>query len=761
MADRLEPTTLRIRAHVSGLVQGVGFRPFVWREASTRGLSGWVGNDAAGVVLEAEGDADEVHSLLQALHSPPPLARVDEVRSEWLAPTGAGGFEVRSSATGGARLALVSPDTATCGDCLRELHDPADRRFGHPFVNCTSCGPRYTIVQAVPYDRSRTTMAGFPLCVACRAEYEDPADRRFHAEPVCCPDCGPRLRLLDRSGREQAGDAVAGTVALLRDGAIVAVKGVGGYHLAVDAQQEEAVAGLRRRKHREDRPFALVVAGVDAARELCEIGAVELALLTSAARPIVLLRRRVDAPVAPSVAPDSPSLGLMLPYTPLHTLLLEAHAGPLVLTSGNLSDEPIAFADADAASRLSGIADGFLLHDRAIRTRVDDSVVKVVRGRMLPVRRSRGYVPNPVVLPLESPAPVLACGSALKNTFCLTRGRHAFVSHHVGDLDDYATMRSYRDGIAHLTRLLDVDPTVVAHDLHPDYPSTRYALDLPDVELIGVQHHHAHIASCLADNGVSGPVIGVAFDGVGLGTDGTAWGGEFLLADLAGFSRAAHLAEVVMPGGDAAARQPWRMAAAHLDAAYDGDLPPGLAVAIRQGRRWEQVLSVARAGVNAPLTSSAGRLFDAVSSLLGVRDVITYEGQAAIELEHVADSAETGSYLVPVSADPVARVEVAYLIRAVTEDLATGTAVPVIAARFHNALADLVLTVCRRLRELSGRSTVALSGGVFQNALLLSGCLDRLEGAGFEVLTHRQVPPNDGGISLGQAAVASALLRTR
>jgi len=764
-------TVVRIRAHVSGLVQGVGFRPFVWREATTRGLSGWVGNDAAGVVLEVEGGAEPVAALLAALTRPPPLARVDEVHHEPLVPTGGNGFEVRVSDTDGARRALVSPDTATCVDCDRELRDPADRRHGHPFVNCTSCGPRYTIVQAVPYDRSRTTMAAFALCVDCRTEYENPADRRFHAEPVCCPACGPRLRLVDRSGRELAGDPIAGpiagpiadpiagTVALLRQGSVVAVKGLGGYHLAVDARQEDAVAALRRRKHREDRPFALMVQDVEAARALCELGPEELALLVSPARPIVVLQRLGEAFVAPSVAPGSPSLGLMLPYTPMHTLLLEAFGGPLVLTSGNASDEPIAFDDTDAAQRLVSIADAFLVHDRAIRTRVDDSVAKVVRGRVLPIRRSRGYVPGPVALPQESPQPVLACGPALKNTFCVTRGRHAFVSHHVGDLDDYSTMRSYVDGIAHLTGLLDVSPSVVAHDLHPDYPSTRYAAELLAVRLIGVQHHHAHIASCLVDNGVAGPVIGVAFDGVGLGTDGTAWGGEFLVADLAGFARAAHLAEVAMPGGDAAARQPWRMAAAHLDHAYDGDYPAGLGVARRHEQQWDQVLSVARAGVNSPLTSSAGRLFDAVSSLLGVRDVVTYEGQAAIELEHVADPAATGSYAVPVSDDAVARVEVAHLVRAVVDDLVGGVPVPVIAARFHHALADVVLVVCRRLREQHGLSTVALSGGVFQNALLVGHCLDRLEGDGFAVLTHRQVPPNDGGISLGQAAVATALLR--
>lgn len=749
------PVTVRSRAHVSGLVQGVGFRPFVWREATRRCLTGWVGNDAAGVVLEVEGPADAIASLLDALTRPPPLARVDEVRHEGVPVSGDPAFVVRTSDTLGARRALVSPDTATCPDCLRELHDPADRRAGYPFVNCTNCGPRYTIVQAVPYDRSRTTMAPFALCARCQAEYDDPADRRFHAEPVCCPACGPRLVLLDGAGHAVGSDPVADAVRALRAGSVVAVKGLGGYHLAVDARQETAVGTLRRRKHREDRPFALMVADLEAARDLCDVGEEEQTLLTSAARPIVLLARRTGGgAVAPSVAPGSPTLGLMLPYTPLHTLLVEAFGGPVVLTSGNMSDEPIAFDDADARRRLASVADVFLVHDRAIRTRVDDSVTKVVRGRAVPIRRSRGHVPSPLALPRESPAPVLACGSALKNTFCVARGPHAFVSHHVGDLDDYSTLQSYLDGIAHLTRLLDVDPTVVAHDLHPDYPSTRYALGLSGVDLVAVQHHHAHIASCLADNGVAERVIGVAFDGVGLGTDGTVWGGEFLLADLAGFTRAAHLAQVPMPGGDAAARQPWRMALAHLHAAYDGDPPEGTAVAARQGRRWQQVRSVLEAGVNAPLTSSAGRLFDAVSSLLGVRDAITYEGQAAIELEHLADPAETGSYAVPVTPGEAAQVEVGALVRAVSEDLLRGTSVPVLAARFHNALADLVLDVCRSLRGQHALSTVALSGGVFQNSRLLHGCLDRLEGSGFTVLTHRQVPPNDGGISLGQAAVA-------
>lgn len=749
----------RVRSRISGLVQGVGFRPFVWRRATAHGLTGWVSNDAAGVVLEVEGPAGSVRALLEDLRQPPPPARVDHLEAAAIAPTGSARFEIRESGTTGTLRALVAADMATCSECLRELHDVEDRRFAHPFISCTACGPRYTIVQSVPYDRSRTTMAPLPLCGACGGEYQDPADRRFHAETVCCRGCGPTLRLLDRLGQPIPGEPVATAAGLLRDGVVLAVKGLGGYHLAVDARHEAAVDVLRQRKHREDRPFALMAVDVTAARQLCEVSAAEEVLLTSPVRPIVLLRRRGDADVAAGVAPGSPSLGLMLPYTPLHTLLLESFGGPLVLTSGNRSDEPIASDDADAATRLAGIADAFLLHDRAIHTRVDDSVVKVVRGRTVPVRRSRGHVPTPIALPHDVPESVLACGAGLKNTFCLTRGNQAFVSHHVGDLDDHATFRSYVAGIAHLGALLDVAPAVVAHDLHPDLPSTRHARDLSEVELVGVQHHHAHIASCLADNEWTQQVIGVAFDGLGLGTDGTAWGGEFLLADLRGFARAAHLAPVAMPGGDAATRHPWRMAAAHLDAAYGGAIPAGLPVVQRHGRAWEHVLSVSRAGAHSPVTSSAGRLFDAASALLGVREEITYEGQAAIELEHVADTAEAGTYAVPVDGSGI--VQVGHLIRAVTDDLIRRVPVPVIAGRFHNALADVVVDVCGILRERHGLSTVALSGGVFQNALLLTRCLDGLERDGFGVLTHRQVPCNDGGISLGQAAVATALLHER
>ena len=748
--------TIRARVWVSGRVQGVGFRPFVWRAATSRGLSGWVGNDALGVVLEVEGRGSAVAALLAELHSPPPLALVDQIRSESMDTLGGGTFEIRKSVIGGARQALVAPDTATCTDCLRELHDPDDRRFGHPFVNCTSCGPRYTIVESVPYDRSRTTMGAFVMCRDCTREYEDPTDRRFHAEPVCCPRCGPTLRLDGSAGNGSA--AVAEAVALLRAGSVVAVKGLGGYHLCADATLEPAVGALRRRKHREDRPFAVMVADLAAASRLCELNPLESELLASPARPIVVLRRRPAGAVADSVAPGSPTLGLMLPYTPLHALLLEAYDGPLVLTSGNASDEPIAFDDADALRRLGTIADAFLVHDRVIRTRVDDSVVKVVSGRVLPLRRSRGYVPAPIPLTRSTAKSVLACGAALKNTFCLTRGSQAFVSHHVGDLGDYKTMRSYLQGIEHLKNLLDIAPTVLAHDLHPDYPSTQYAMDTPGVQLIGVQHHHAHVASCLADNGEQGPVIGVAFDGLGLGDDGRAWGGEFMVADLTGYERVGHLREVPMPGGDAATRQPWRMAAAHLDAAYEGAPPAGLSVAVRQGDRWDHVLAAKRAGLNSPLTSSMGRLFDAVAAIVGVRDAVTYEGQAAIELEHLADTTEAGTYPVPLGTGAVDEIDVSFLVRAVTEDVLRGTPASVVAGRFHHAIADLVRDVCVRLRESSALPTVALSGGVFQNALLVSRCLDRLESAGFVVLTHRQVPPNDGGLSLGQAAVAAARL---
>ncbi|WP_218004394.1 carbamoyltransferase HypF [Microtetraspora niveoalba] len=759
----------RVRIRVEGIVQGVGFRPFVHSLASRLALSGRVGNDGQGVFIEAEGAAEDVARFQRELaRQAPPLAVIHRIsaaavpvlgeRREW-------GFVIVPS-RGGARRTLVSPDVATCADCLSELVDPACRRYRHPFVNCTNCGPRFTIVRELPYDRAATTMASFPMCGACAAEYRDPGDRRFHAQPVCCPRCGPVLRLLDGGGREVAGDPVRGAAGVLRSGGVVAVKGLGGYHLAVDATDGAAVAALRSRKRREDKPFAVVVADVAAARALCEVGPAAERLLTSPARPIVVLPRRscgVEG-VAEGVAPGESRLGVMLPYTPVHHLLAGELARPYVLTSGNVSDEPIVHRDGEAVERLGGLADAFLVHDREIHARAEDSVVVLAgeRGeREIPVRRSRGYAPGPLRLARAARRGVLACGAEAKSTFCLVKGDLAFLSPHIGDLASYAALRAFVDGVAHFRRLFGVTPGLVAHDPHPEYLSTKYALDLEGVDLVAVQHHHAHIASCLAEAGEEGPVIGVAFDGTGFGGDGTLWGGEVLVADLVGFTRAGHLAAVPMPGGAAAVRRPWRMAAAHLDAAFGGAPPEGLAVRARNAAQWDRVVAVARSGVGSPLTSSVGRLFDAVAAICGVRDAVTFEGQAAVALERLADPAEGGAYAVRVEAGAPLRVRGDDLVRAVAADVLAGVDPGVVSARFHNGLVAAAAAVCALVRDGAagagaGVGTVALSGGVFQNGLLLCRLVRALEERGFRVLTHRRVPPNDGGISLGQAAVAVA-----
>jgi hydrogenase maturation protein HypF len=739
--------SVRVAVRVEGVVQGVGFRPFVHSLATRLGLTGHVGNDASGVFAEVEGSRAGVAEFLERVRAQaPPLAVIESVRSAEIASRGGAGFVIVASPAGGAASTLVSADSATCEDCLRELNDPADRRYRHPFVNCTNCGPRFTIVRGVPYDRPSTTMAGFAMCVDCAAEYADPADRRFHAQPVCCPACGPRLRLLE-AGSDVPGDPLVSTVDRLAAGRILAVKGLGGYHLAVDAGHPEAAAGLRSRKHREDKPFAVMVADLEGARKLCEVDDFAARLLSGWRRPIVLLPRLPDAPVADAVSPGNRRLGLILPYTPLHHLLLAGLGRPIVLTSANVSDEPIVYRDEEAPARLDGIADAYLTHDRVIHIRTDDSVVRPFRGREQVQRRSRGYAPEPVTVQGEFPRHVLACGAELKNTFCLAKGRHAFLSHHIGDLENYETLRSFTEGIAHFGRLFDIRPEVVAHDLHPEYLSTKYARALDGVELVGVQHHHAHIASCLADNGEAGPVLGVAFDGTGYGPDGTIWGGEFLLADLRGFTRLGHLALVPMPGGAAAIKQPWRMAAAYL-----GESASGLDVFRRNEAHWPAVLSMARTATNSPRTSSAGRLFDAVAALLGLRDKINYEGQAAIELEQVADLSERGSYRASITDSVVSGSD---LVRSCAEDLAAHVPVPVIAARFHNGVVDVITRSCVAFAARTGVRTVALSGGVFQNHLLLDRTVSTLESSALRVLTHSRVPSNDGGISLGQAVVAA------
>jgi hydrogenase maturation protein HypF len=698
---------------MTGVVQGVGFRPFVYRLARRHGLGGFVLNDGEGVVIEAEGrqlDRFAADLVSQA----PPLARVDSITAEVIDPVGESEFHIVESVTSG-RSALIPADVATCADCLRELFDPADRRYRYPFVNCTQCGPRFTIVSRVPYDRTNTTMAGFPLCDDCRREYEDPLDRRFHAEPIACPVCGPSLSM-----------PLEDAVAALRDGKIVAVKGLGGYHLACDAASEEAVARVRGRKHREDKPFALMSARPE---ELAELDAAERERLESRERPIVLTRRRPDAPVAPSVAPGTQWLGIMLPYTPLHHLLLHDFGGTLVMTSGNRSDEPIAYDDDEARERLARIADEFLAHDRPIHRRCEDSVV---RGAF-PIRRSRGFVPTALPLPLAAPRPVVAAGAELKSTFCVARGTDALMSAHLGDLDSELAYRAFVTDLELYLRMLDVEPEVIAYDLHPEYLATKWALE-QEAELVGVQHHHAHAAACLAEHGETGPALALVFDGTGYGTDGTLWGGELLRCDLARFERLAHLEPVPLPGGEAAIREPWRMAAVHLERA-------GLPVPFE---RWPQVR--ASLAANAPLSSGMGRLFDTLAAFLGVRSEVTYEGQAAVELEQLAGETPANPYPWRFGASTD-------LARDCYLDAEEGRPREEVAARFHETVAAGAAEACAEAGE---PRTVVLSGGTFQNLRLLSSTQKRLEEHGFGVLTHRRVPPNDGGISYGQAAVAAA-----
>jgi hydrogenase maturation protein HypF len=745
----------RLRVRVEGTVQGVGFRPFVFRVATELRLAGWVLNDSRGVLIEAEGEKRALERLVEELRNEaPPLAIVERVIEEEMPTTGEAGFRITESEERGEAEAAVSPDVATCDDCLAELRDPDDRRYRYPFTNCTNCGPRFTIVRGVPYDRPLTTMASFEMCERCRAEYEDPLDRRFHAQPNACPACGPSLRLADRSGRSVAegnDPSLEAAVLALAEGRIVAVKGLGGYHLACRADDETVVAVLRARKHREDKPFALMAPSVSAALELVVLDDPAGALLTSRERPIVLAPRRSDARVAHSVAPSSRELGVMLPYSPLHHLLLADSGAVLVMTSANVSDEPIAYRDDDALERLAGIADLFLIHDRPIETRTDDSVVRVVGDRPLFLRRSRGYVPRD--LPLHTTRPILACGAELKNAFCVAKGERAWVGPHIGDLQNYETLRSYTEGIEHFEELFALEPEVVAHDLHPEYLSTKYALERDGVETVAVQHHHAHLASCLAEHGEPGPAAGVIFDGTGYGTDGTIWGGELLVGDASGFERCGHLHPVPMPGGERAIHQPWRMACAWLREALGEDppLPPLLADRV-PGEDWAKVTQLAATGLASPVTTSAGRLFDAVAALCGIRAEVNYEGQAAVELEAAAEPSVRYAHPLPGAEVLDARETV----RAILTDLGAGVPVGDVAAKFHNAIAEGAARACVRFAAAGGIDLAVLSGGVFQNRLLLERTAEALERAGLRVLTPRLLPPNDGGIAYGQAAVAAA-----
>ncbi len=750
---------------IRGIVQGVGFRPFVYSLAMRLHLRGFVKNQTGNVLIEVEGEPASLECFLAELTAkPPPLAQIEHLSWEPQPPRGEQQFRIAPSDAGVSSPVFISPDVATCPDCLRELLDPKDRHFNYPFLNCTNCGPRLTIITGAPYDRQRTTLAAFPMCPACRAEYDNPADRRFHAQPTACPACGPRLQLRNAQGEPVAtGDPLVEFVGAVRAGKIGALKGLGGYHLVCDARGPAAVAELRRRKHRDEKPFAIMVPDVPAAEVLCEVGGPERELLQSPRCPIVLLRKRVPSPIAEEVAPRNPWLGVMLPYTPLHHLLVRAVDGvPLVMTSGNRSDEPIAYRDDEALENLRGIADLFLVHNRPIHVRCDDSVTRVVAGLELPVRRSRGYAPRPIALPVACPCPILAVGGQLKVTFALGRDRQAFLSHHLGDLDHYEAYRAFVRDVELYQQLFTIRPIVLAHDLHPDYVTTRYAQEKGSregSELLRIQHHHAHLTSCMAEHGLSEPVIGVTFDGTGFGTDGAVWGGEFLVGDYRQFRRAAHLRYVGLPGGDQAIREPWRMAVAHLtDAQADS---PALAARLSQmelrtiGRMLERHL-------NTPLTSSAGRLFDAVAALAGVRDRVSYEGQAAIELEWLATTTTAdGAYPFDVSqpeegeTEPLV-IDTRPLIRAVADDVRRGVEAARIARRFHSTLVEVIAVVCGRLRRATGLGAVVLSGGVFLNALLTREVVERLGVEGFRVYRHRLVPPNDGGLSLGQLAIAAA-----
>jgi hydrogenase maturation protein HypF len=776
---------------VRGVVQGVGFRPFVHRLAGALELKGWVLNSTEGVVIEVEGPAPALAAFQRDLvANKPPLAVIEHVEAAPLPPVGYSTFTIESSqvAESDDTFVLVSPDIATCPDCLRELQDPRDRRYRYPFINCTNCGPRFTIVRDVPYDRPKTTMAGFPLCPDCLREYRDPADRRFHAQPVACPVCGPHVWLVDSPSAAVSpdrltlaeDDAIQRVRKLLARGKIVAIKGLGGFHLACDAANDEAVALLRQRKGRVDKPFAIMCPSIAEVESFCLLDPGERELLESPQRPIALLQRRPGALVSDQVAPASRTLGVMLPYTPLHTLLLTPTQGDtadlraLVMTSGNLSEEPIATENEEALSRLATLADVFLLHDRPIHVRCDDSVTRLFRGKEMVLRRSRGYAPFPVRLGAELPS-VLAAGGELKNTFCLTRENYAFLSQHIGDLENAETLASFEQGTDHFRRLFRVTPGAVAHDLHPEYLSTKWAMekvaadsgrDLAGLPLIAVQHHHAHLAACLAENGIQEAAIGVSWDGTGYGTDGAIWGGEFLVGDLAGFRRLAHFKYTPLPGGEAAIRRPYRTALSHLVNAFSQDAwslnlpfmraidPTELAVIRRQ----------IASGLNSPPTSSAGRLFDAVAALLGVRGVVNYEGQAAIEMESLAAREAgappyplTGTGLVPHVLPAV--IDPASLIRAVVGDLLAGATPGLIAARFHATMAALIAAVCGIIARQEGLTAVCLSGGVFQNMLLLEQTVDLLAQSGLIVHTHHQVPANDGGLALGQAVVAATILR--
>jgi hydrogenase maturation protein HypF len=751
---------MKTRHHVSiqGIVQGVGFRPFIYQQAKARNLTGYVTNTSQGVEMEVEGEGEVIEDFLRAVQNePPPLARITAVQTKAIPLAHDAEFAIHESIIQKERTALISPDTATCPDCLKELRDPADRRFEYPFINCTNCGPRYTLIKDIPYDRDKTTMAAFTMCAECREEYHSPLSRRFHAQPNACWKCGPRVFLHD--GQDQpmeVSEPIRETARLLKEGWIVAIKGLGGFHLAVDATQEEAVRRLRARKHRGEKPLALMSGDLATLSQYARISEEEKGILLSKERPIVLLAKKVPNPIAPSVAPGNQYFGVMLPYTPLHHLLLDHDFIALVMTSGNLSEEPICIENDEAFSRLAEIADYFLVHNREIYLRSDDSIVQRVSGRIRQMRRSRGFVPVPIFLK-EPVSPILACGAELKNTICLTKDDRAFLSQHIGDLENLETLDFFKLTINHLKRILQIEPEIIAYDLHPDYLSTQYALEQQGVRLIGIQHHFAHMVGCMAEHGLDEKVIGLSLDGTGYGLDGQIWGGEILAGDLSSFERRGHFAYLPMPGGAKAIKEPWRMAVSYLYQTYGEQLweqPLSLLQKADKGKI-DTLLKMIRQGINCPLTSSCGRLFDGVAALIGLREKVAFEGQAAMELEMIQDDQEVYPYPWDITKkDEVYLIRTPVIIQGVVEDVIKGVPRGTISRRFHLTLMEVLTKACILLRDDAGLEKVVLGGGVFQNRTLLAGMESLLVKEGFQVFSKSLVPSNDGGIALGQAVVA-------
>jgi hydrogenase maturation protein HypF len=775
MATLTQSGILRRRICLRGIVQGVGFRPFVYTLAKNIGIRGFILNSSSGVTIEAEGPAAAMDEFIRSLCHPPPLAHIEEVTTADLYPLGDEVFEIKESLQTDGDFALISPDVATCDDCLRDIDDPENRRFGYPFTNCTNCGPRYTIIQDIPYDRPTTTMSSFRMCVDCEAEYHDPANRRFHAQPNACPVCGPSVALAKSGTTFPAKDAYASgqkssevfreVRRLLSDSAIVAIKGLGGFQLACDAANEAAVRELRKRKKRSDKPFALMARDIADVEKLCVVSQADRELLLSPQRPIVILKRRPDAKISGDLAPGNNTLGVMLAYTPLHFLLFAdrlrdpSEFTALVMTSGNISDEPIVTSNEEAWQRLGKIADWFLLHNRGIYMRVDDAVARTFESRPRVQRRSRAYAPYPFDLGSDC-TEVLACGAELKNTFCLTKGHYAILSQHIGDLENYETLEFFKETLANLKKLFRVEPQAVAHDLHPLYMSSRFAAEL-SLPKVGVQHHHAHVASCMAEHRIRDKVIGIAFDGTGYGTDGQIWGGEVLVSGFRDFERRAHLRYIPLPGGDAAVRQTWRPGLSWLRESFGTQLPTDLPIFQQtSARQIELVSRMITRGINTVRTSSCGRLFDAVASMIGLRHEVTFEGQAAIELEMAVQDGIADTYSFDIDSSEPAQIDMRPAIREIVRDLQNNQPVGVIAARFHNTIAAVIAEMCQRIRASEKLNRVCLTGGTFQNMYLLEHTVALLRKLGFEVFIHSAVPPNDGGIALGQAVIANEILKS-